>query len=154
MAKIPLMLMLKYERSCDGCTRCCDGWLIADIHGETMHPGKPCQYVDQGNGCNIYKDRPKDPCKNFACLWKLDKNIPEHFKPSDINAILTKYEINGIPFLAAVQCGQELDQEFLSWFVSFGVGNGFNIRWDAKGRTYAMGHPEFLKQMDLQNAID
>ena len=154
MARIPLRLGIKDERSCDGCTRCCEGWLSANIKGEEMYPGKPCQFVDEGVGCKDYKGRPKNPCKTFACMWKLDPNIPEKFKPSEINAIITKYDVDGIPFLAAVRCGEELDQEFLSWFVTFGVGNGFNIRWEAKDQTYAMGHPEFLKRINLPRPID
>jgi hypothetical protein len=116
-----------------------------------MYPGSPCPKVINDVGCGIYETRPDDPCKAFACLWKADKNIPEHFKPSEINAIIARQEIDGIPFLSVAECGQELDQEFLSWFVTFGVGNGINIRWKAKDMFYAIGHPDFLRKIDMSS---
>ncbi len=154
--KIPLRLAVKGERSCGDCTACCEGWLSAEINGHEMYPGKPCHFVEQGKGCTIYKDRPKEPCKNFACMWKVDKNIPEHFKPSISGTILAKQEIDGIPYLAAVPAGKEINPELLSWLVTFGTANKINIRWDAGNRPFFIGFPDFSQKMaqSLQPPID
>lgn len=150
MSKIPLTLSVKKksnDRSCDGCTKCCEGWLVADIHGETMYPGKPCQYVEQGVGCTIYKNRPKEPCKNFACMWKAVEDVPLEFKPSEIGAIIHRMEIDGIAYLNVVECGQLLNPKLLSWFVTYCMSKRINAHWTADGKAFWMGTDEFNKMM-------
>jgi len=41
------------ERTCGGCTACCDGWLTGNILGHELAPGKPCHFRGDG-GCTIY----------------------------------------------------------------------------------------------------
>lgn len=147
MAKVSLQLSNKNARSCDGCTKCCEGWLSATIHGEEMYPGKPCQFVDAGVGCKIYNKRPKDPCKNFACMWKVVDDVPEEFKPSEIDVIFTRYDIQGVPYLAAVEAGSKLDSSVLSWFVTYCVARLLNACWTIEGKTFWMGSPEFNQLM-------
>lgn len=149
MKKIPLKLKNKNERSCEGCTACCEGWLSADINGHEVAPGKPCPFVQQGIGCSIYKDRPKDPCKQFQCMWRAtdDSIMPDKFKPSEIGSIVTIAEIDGIPYHRVTECGVRPDPEFLSWFMLFILQNRLNGFWTVEGKPYWFGAPEFVAAM-------
>lgn len=151
MAAINLNLSKKGTpaRSCEGCTACCEGWLTANIHGEEMYPGKPCQFVEQGVGCTIYKNRPEDPCKSFRCMWRdTDAQImPDEFKPSEVGSIVTRQIVDGIEYLTMVECGTKPLPEVISWFVTFGVARGMNLEWTVDGKAHWMGHPQFNEIM-------
>lgn len=157
MAAINLNLSKKGTpaRSCEGCTACCEGWLVANIHGEEMYPGKPCQFVEKGVGCSIYKDRPKDPCKDFRCMWRdTDSQImPDEFKPSEVGSMVVRQNIDGVDFLTLVECGVKPLPEVLSWFITFGVANGLNLEWKVDGKAYWMGNPHFNEIMFQRNVV-
>ena len=145
--KVKLDLVVKNSRSCDGCTKCCEGWLSAEIHGEMMYPGKPCQFVEIGKGCTAYETRPENPCKQFMCMWRATDQIPEHFSPKETGIVVAEQRIGNIPYLAAIFAGSEIQPEMLSWFVSYGVGKQLNLEWTVNGRPYHLGHVEFIQAM-------
>lgn len=144
MAKVSLSLG-KSDRTCADCTKCCEGWLSANILGEEMFPGKPCQFVASGVGCTIYKDRPKDPCKTFECAWRATDYVPLEFSPVNTGQIVVPYQLDGVNFLSAVFAGKELQPDFLSWFVTFAVGRQLNVEWSIDGQLYALGSQEFME---------
>jgi hypothetical protein len=148
MTKIPLMLGKKNKRSCDGCTKCCEGWLTATIHGEDMYPGKPCQNCEPGKGCTDYKNRPDEPCKNYMCLWRAEDVVPLEFKPSEVNSLITRLNINGMPYLALVEAGEKIRAEVVAWFIVFVSSKGINAEWQIDGRSYFAGSPQFLKAVE------
>lgn len=145
--KTSIQLSVKNNRTCDGCTKCCEGWLAAEIHGEMMYPGKPCQFVEIGKGCTAYETRPENPCKQFMCMWRASGDIPEKFSPLETGVIVTQQNIDGIPYLAAVFAGEEINTEMLSWFVSYGVGRQLNIEWSVDNTPYHLGHVNFIQAM-------
>ncbi len=151
MPKIPLTLGKKNTRSCDGCTKCCEGYLIAEIHGEMMYPGKACQFCKVGGGCSIYKDRPKDPCKNYMCMWRAEDVVPIEFKPSEVNSLITRNEINGMPFLTLLEAGEKMRAEVVAWFIVFVSSKGINAEWQIDGKAYYSGHPKFLEAINIRN---
>lgn len=144
MAKVSLSLG-KSDRTCADCTKCCEGWLSANILGEDMFPGKPCQFVAPGVGCTIYKDRPKDPCKTFECSWRATDYVPLEFSPAATGQIVVAQRLDGIDFLSMVFAGEEVQPNFLSWFVSFAVGRQLNVEWSINGQLYALGSPDFME---------
>jgi hypothetical protein len=148
LSKINLQLTKKNQRSCDGCTKCCEGWLSADIYGEEMFPGKPCRFVEKNVGCSIYDDRPKDPCKNFMCFWRAEDTVPLEFKPSEIGSLITSQDVEGIEYYSLVECGVKLDSQMLSWFVTYCLSNQINALWTVDGEPYWMGDPRFNNAMD------
>lgn len=147
MARIALPIRKKEVRSCDGCTKCCEGWLGASINGEQIGNGKACSFVDPGVGCKNYEGRPKDPCKTFVCMWKATETVPEEFKPSKSGIILHGQEIGGIQYLNASEAGKEISPLMLSWFLSYCVANMFNVHWVADGKDFWMGSDEFGRLM-------
>lgn len=131
-------------RSCVGCTKCCEGWLSATIDGQTMYPGRPCQYAQIGRGCANYSNRPVDPCVNFKCEWLVNESVPEWMKPSLSGAIVVGRKKDGITYYELSGTGEELGEDTLSWFILWGLSANANIRWRNKfGSHYHIGSKEF-----------
>ena len=151
MSKVSLSLGKKNRRSCDGCTKCCEGWLAADILGNPMYPGCSCKFVEEGKGCTIYKDRPKDPCKTFECMWRGTDAVPIEFKPSEVNSIISNQEIEGIKFLALIEAGEKMRAEVVAWFIMFVTGRQLNAEWEIDGKRTAVGHPDFIQAIERRN---
>jgi len=104
------------RRHCDGCTLCCEGWLAIDSNGIKASLNKPCVNLSCNVGCNIYADRPSDPCGAFKCLWLTDaEHMTAEMKPSKTKVIVQERLIQGwhFPVLAAVATNKEsLDLEW------------------------------------------
>jgi hypothetical protein len=143
MAKIPLFIKGGNSKSCEGCTKCCEGYLTADINGEEIGPGKPCKACVKDSGCSIYKDRPKDPCRSFECFWRASEVMPKEFKPSEVGVIVTSQQIDGIPYLVLNEAGNQVSVDVLSWFVKHAVDRQLNIEWQIGNVYHAMGSREF-----------
>lgn len=77
----------KNDRTCDGCSRCCEGFLSADIYGFDMSlRGGKCRFLIKKR-CGIYPVRPQ-LCKVFLCGWRENSTIPDNMKPSESDIIL------------------------------------------------------------------
>lgn len=123
----------KKIRSCDGCTKCCEGWLSGEAYGHKFWPGMPCHYKTQ-KGCSIYNNRPENPCKVFQCEWLVNKDIPEWMKPNLINAIITKVEEDNKSYVHIHEAGSKLDSKVLSWFVlEYANKRILNIKYQIDG---------------------
>jgi hypothetical protein len=109
-----LVIPIKSERDCDGCTKCCDGWLTGIAHGHKFHHGKPCAFKGS-SGCMIYDYRPYDPCVTFKCFWKYNNLVPIKFKPDKIGVILVERNIDGHRFLDVNLGGKLPSIELLEW---------------------------------------
>jgi uncharacterized cysteine cluster protein YcgN (CxxCxxCC family) len=138
---------MDYERSCNGCTKCCEGWLPSVIYEKHMYPGVPCHFKKNG-GCSIYKDRPKNPCKQYKCEWLKDIQIPEWFKPSESGIILTGREINKIPYLEIVEAGSSMTIEMLNWVFKLHLIKRTNLYYEIKGGWNWIGSPEFCNEIE------
>jgi hypothetical protein len=153
MGKISLNISQKGARSCGSCTKCCEGWLTATIHGQEMSPGKPCHLVDEGIGCKDYKNRPTEPCKTFSCMWKASLNIPEKFSPEKTGVIVSIQHVNGIEFLTTNYAGKEIQADFLSWFIMHCISRKINFQWSIDGEFIYIGSDEFRLAMDKAHGI-
>jgi hypothetical protein len=149
VSKVPLQLGTKNARTCKDCTKCCEGWLYAEILGQELVPGSPCRFVETNVGCTIYEEeqRPKNPCDTYQCFWKLSNDVPEKFSPRTQNVILSKQSIEGIEYLAATYAGSHLSSEMFSWFISYGVQNQLNLQWTVEGRPHHVGSIDFITAM-------
>ena len=98
------------ERNCTGCTLCCEGWLAIDTNGIKASLNKPCFNLSCNVGCNIYAERPTDPCVTFKCLWLTDaEHMSLEMKPSKTKVIVQERLVQGwhLPVLAAVAKNKE-----------------------------------------------
>lgn len=152
MSKVTLSLG-KNKRSCEGCTKCCEGWLPAEINGTMMYPGKPCDFVQVGVGCSIYKNRPKEPCKVFECSWKASDFVPMEFSPKSTGQIISTQFVENIPYMSMAYAGQVVSAEMLSWFVTFVVGRQLNAEWSVGETVHAVGSAEFIAARNRRDAL-
>lgn len=142
-------------RSCEGCTKCCEGYLAGDIRGHWMgldenNERKPCFFVQQGIGCGDYENRPSVPCKVFKCEWLTNPNVPESFKPSRSGAIFSTRTVDGIEYLKLLEADdrKKLDSEVLSWAIEYTLSNGINFAWRVQKNIFWLGSEEFNIMMD------
>ena len=134
------------NRNCNGCTKCCDGWLENTIHGHDMYIGKPCHFV-KSDGCSIYNERPQNPCKIFQCEWLTNLDIPEWLYPKKSEVILLKKEINNILYLEVIEAGKKLSVEILNWIILIFTNNKINVLYCINGRKFCVGSKEFCELM-------
>jgi hypothetical protein len=149
MNKLPII----EGRSCDNCTKCCEGFLAGDIRGHWMGieqngVNKPCFFLELGKGCKEYEKRPVDPCRTFKCDYLTNEDIPEAFKPSNANAIFTTRTVKGIEYMQLIEAGRKLDSEVLSWAVSYALVNNLNFAWRVLENIFWIGDEAFNKMMD------
>ena len=136
-----------YDRSCGGCTMCCQGWLHANIYGEMMYSGNPCRFVAEDK-CAIYINRPHSPCKTYRCGWLVDHSLPEWLKPSVSNVICTWRDRNESMYLEVKECGVPLDSKVLSWLIGFHLNKKVNIYYELHGGWNAIGDQDFLNTIN------
>jgi hypothetical protein len=138
------------SKECGTCTKCCEGWLKANIKGHEMYLGKPCYFVEIGKGCKIYKYRPEDPCKQFSCGWKIVEDMPEEFKPENSGVIMHwRNDFNGYWTLS--KAPNNPTPYFLSWFITYALSKKQNILWYIDDRSYWTGDEYFCKEMDIEH---
>ena len=145
-------------RSCENCSKCCEGHLRADIKlkdGRESWMGmrddkslSPCSFVQSGQGCQVYSLRPTNPCAIFKCDWLTNEAMPESFKPNRSNAIFTTRTIRDIEYTMLIEAGRKLDSEVLSWAISHHLANGSNFAWRVLDNIFWIGSEEFNKMMD------
>jgi hypothetical protein len=141
-------------RSCEGCTKCCEGHLRAELGAEKIFMGKkddgtlvPCPFVKVGEGCGVYEARPVNPCQAFRCDYLTDESMPDSFKPNRSNALFTTRTIKGIEYTMLIEAGRKLDSEVLSWAISKHLEQGTNFAWRVLENIFWIGNEEFNKMM-------
>ena len=139
------LTLLSNKRECGTCTKCCEGWLSANIRGHEMYPGKPCFFVEQGVGCKDYENRPTNPCKAFSCFWKEILEMPERFKPEN-SGVIVQYQHDSFVIQKAPE---EPTAELISWMVTYARANNENIIWYLNNGVYWLGSDEFCNKMKM-----
>jgi hypothetical protein len=141
-------------RSCEGCTKCCEGHLRAELGVEKFFMGindegvrVPCPFVKIGEGCGVYESRPVSPCQTFKCDYLTDASMPESFKPSRSNTIFTTRTIKGIEYTMLIEAGNKLDSEVLSWAISKHLEEGTNFAWRVLRNIFWIGDEAFNNMM-------
>jgi hypothetical protein len=130
------------ERTCDGCTKCCEGTLRGQVHQHNFYPGKPCHFL--GKGCSIYADRPKDPCQDYKCAWLASDELPMWMRPDLCHAITTLKIQDGVEYYEVLEAGKQLDSAVLSWFIMWALNGKRNLMYEIQGGKNRIGSPEFL----------
>jgi|688.fasta_scaffold186293_4 hypothetical protein len=123
---------IKPQRSCDGCTKCCQGHLHGTAHGHSFQSGKPCFFVGD-KGCSIYADRPQNPCVDFKCEWLAQDYLPMWFRPDLSKVIVVKRQHDDGEWLEVCEAGQKMDSSVLSWLLIWAANNKKNVRYQIDG---------------------
>ena len=141
-------------RSCEGCTKCCEGHLRAELGTEKYFMGindegvrVPCPFVKIGEGCGVYEARPVSPCQTFRCDYLTDETMPESFKPSISQAIFSTRKIKDVEYTMLIEAGRKLDSEVLSWAIEKHLSEGTNFAWRVLGNIFWIGSEEFNNMM-------
>lgn len=132
------------NRTCDGCSECCKGWLHGHAMGHDFYPGKKCYYLQKT--CSIYENRPINPCQTYKCHWLASDDLPMWMRPDLCGALMTeKQTTNNIQFFVIAECGSKMDSEVLSWFVMWALNSNKNIYYQVNGGWNRIGSREFLQ---------
>ncbi len=144
-------LPMVVKKQCGTCTKCCEGWLHADIRGHKMYPGKPCFFVEIGKGCADYKNRPQEPCKSFTCGWIEIEDMPEEFRPEVSGVIMHFKPNNGNPYISLSKAPNNTTEQYLSWAIVYARSRDINIIWYIDDKSWWLGNDKFCKQMELDH---
>lgn len=141
------------QRSCNGCTSCCEGWLTCTIYGYNVRPGIPCKFLSKGKECSVYAFRPENPCKTFVCYWKKEVSVPEEFKPSiSKNIMIYRQSVEGVFHLDLVSAGAPLKLEILNWALNqYSLEKIDSVRWWVNGEmNYVSRDNRFIELIEKQ----
>lgn len=139
------------KRECGTCTKCCEGWLHAEIKGQKIYPGKPCFFVEIGKGCKDYENRPDIPCKSFECGWLVIEEMPDEFKPENCGIICNLNFNNGNPYMVISKAPNNPTGQFLSWAIVYARSKNLNILWYIDDKSWWIGNPDFCNQMAIKH---
>ena len=131
------------SRTCDGCTKCCEGWLSGEANGHAFFRGRPCFFLNKG--CTIYDSRPVEPCRSYRCAWLAEDIFPAWMKPDLVNVIITHRKVGDKEFYTATEAGSVLDSKVLSWLIQWALNNKQNLLYFINGGENRIGDQEFLK---------
>ena len=98
-------------RSCEGCTKCCEGYLSLVVLGNELYKNG-CPLVSKNKGCTIHDVRP-DECRDFRCEWLKNPNLPDEFKPSISDVIMKINDDGEKPYIFAIKAGRPFSDDFI-----------------------------------------
>jgi hypothetical protein len=137
-------------KTCDGCTKCCEGWLTGKVFGEEFYPGKPCKFVKAGIGCTVYDSRPANPCRVFDCFWKIDEDMPDSLHPNVSNGIVHRKIIGGISVVSITHTGHHIAKDLIDYMTVYAINNGVNLVVNDTDTAYvAHGSNSFRQLFDI-----
>lgn len=138
-----------FIRQCDGCTVCCEGWLLGEVYGKKFYPGSPCHFKGE-KCCSIYEDRPDYPCKKYKCEWLRNPDIPEWMKPNLSKVLITKKynKEKGNEFLFVKEMGEKIDSTVLNWLFQYFLKKEISILIEVNGWEYYYESNQSKKYFD------
>ena len=131
------------ERSCNGCAKCCEGWLHSEAYGHAFYKGRPCFFLQKT--CSIYETRPENPCRTYKCAWLAEDTFPAWMKPDLVNNIITRRNVNNISYYEIIEAGSTMEAKTLSWLVHWALNTNNNILYYIEGGANKVGSKDFLQ---------
>ena len=147
--RLPLL-----QRNCDECTKCCEGWLEGNVHGHQMFRGCKCHFLE--TSCQIYDQRPDEPCKNYNCVWLTDDKFPAWMKPNVSGIVVSKRKnvfpttdgMKVLDYHEAIEAGGKIDASVLNWLIQWSTNNNVNLLYEVDGKIYAVGCEDIRKAVN------
>lgn len=140
--------IISAKRECGECTKCCEGYLTANIHGHAMYKGNPCFFLEKK--CSIYSDRPVEPCHEYNCYWIDSDELPMWMKPSLSGVIISEKVHSSNPNLTyfdITETGSKIDSKVLNWVIHWALRNKRNLIYEVDGKQHILGNNEFSQKM-------
>ena len=149
MAEEVDLLAVLSSKSCRGCTKCCEGYLTANIKGHRMGLGMPCPFVIKDVGCKEYDTRPVDPCVGFECEWRRNPYFEEWLSPKASGVLFTRQVLKplNLVYLKVTEAGSTLTPEIVRWAISYAEKNNVNLSWYEGDAVKFVGSAEFCSEM-------
>lgn len=131
-------------RECGSCSKCCEGWLGANIHGRQMYKGNPCFFIDkEHSNCSIYNNRPP-LCQGFLCAWMMEEDLfPNWMKPNVINQIILRKVFPEYICYELVEAGEKVSVEVLNYLIHLAISGKINLQYELHNMPYHIGSKEF-----------
>jgi hypothetical protein len=145
------LLAILNTKSCSGCTKCCEGYLLTNIKGHNVSLGNPCPFVIKDVGCNDYQNRPLDPCSTFQCEWRRNPYFDEWLSPVNSQALFTRQVIEGITYLSLSEAGMSLNAKVLTWGIDYAKTHQVNFCWSIDDHYSWVGSLDFCKAMERRH---
>jgi hypothetical protein len=133
-------------RDCNGCTACCEGWLVGKVQNKYFQPGRPCHFKCE-SGCSIYEQRPENPCRIYSCEWLNNLDIPEWLRPNLSKIIITRKQWKNGDYLEITEMGCKIDSTILNWLFTYHYSTDIPIRIQVSGGWTSYGPQEFLNEV-------
>ncbi|NBX71770.1 hypothetical protein EBQ91_02520, partial [bacterium] len=105
---------------------------------------KPCFYL--GDGCTVHDIRPQS-CRDYHCAY-IQGILPEWMKPSKSKVLVSveKWGPNKeYPMLRAIECGQKIESEYLSWLIQYSRNTGVGLVYQLCGVWNYFGPDPFME---------
>jgi len=136
-------------KKCGECTKCCDGWLHANIKGQVLSPGNGCMFltINPEGSCSIHNERPIKPCQIFSCIW-LTNDMPEELKPSISGVIAMNNKVDGIPYVFLVNAPNYPNKQLVNWFKEHNRYNNL-LYFDTSDNLVYFGDNKFMTSIEL-----
>lgn len=95
-----LLANLPRERSCAACDLCCTAVGVRELD---KPPAVACSHLcgAPGASCGVYARRPRT-CREFYCLWRVLRDVPEEFAPKDCGFVISLNDIHAHPMVVTV----------------------------------------------------
>lgn len=71
-------------------------------------------------------------------------------KPSQVDAILSKRNEDGIPYISLNEAGSVVSSRVLSWLLTYCLANKINVYWEVESGTNWLGTSEFVEKMNVK----
>jgi len=136
-------------RVCGPCTACCDGWLKITIEGQSVEPGRKCQF-SSGTDCTNYAGRPVDPCQKFTCGWLAKQSpLPDWMRPDKGRVILlaSYFKWHNFAVDVAVPVAEGIAEDAFAWLTHFAASTKRLLIYQLDKEWYAFGPPDFQSEM-------
>ena len=134
------------SHQCNGCSRCCEGFLNAEIYGFNMSLNDgPCRFLIRDK-CGIYPVRP-ELCKKFLCGWRENTSFPEFMKPNLSNIILLNKYIENFFYYRMVKCNIKIKQEVYNWAEQESMNGKHFIGYDNDGNPLIYSTSDEFKKL-------
>jgi hypothetical protein len=120
------------------------------VRGHAVGLGKPCPFLGDG-GCEIYEQRPIDPCRNFICGWLVHgSHLPDWMRPDRANVIVLGGNFKWREFsvdVAITTAGRRPNDDAVIWLRQYGKANRRPLLYQVATDWYAFGPRKFQLEM-------
>lgn len=149
MKLIPTISFKKDEniKTCGTCTKCCEGWINANIEGHSVYPGNPCYFLQEGSGCTRYDTRPYFPCKNYQCGWLIFKDIPDKWKPENCGVIMTVLDLHDEKYINFQNAPLIPSIEMVEWAKEYFSKKEMNFLYVDRRGIHPFGTKSFIRSV-------